>query len=448
MRKFPLKFAAFWPWMARLTPLCALFFVFLLPPPAFSSATAAVVSNHSRSQRVHSARRVSNGKRSSSRNHAGSRSHAEPRSHAGVARVAHRSRAARRSAALQARSSRTPSRRSTRTVAGLRRARRRRRLASTLDDVRMHTAAGAVSPSSFDGASSGTPEEMPAQQSSVAGVGHVAMLDTGASSAERSSPPQARNLPNFNVAVPGSMPMPLRGSHEVLVHQNIIADVEGLNRIQSEAQLSAMVRSGELVPLPAGSALVIDPRLPLNRRYCRPWTASFLQDLSRAHANVFGRPLQLTSAVRTVEFQRHLARYNGNAAPASGETASPHLTGQAIDLGKKGMSQHEIAWMREVLGQLQNSGKLDVEEEFEQACFHISVYRTYSPVSPAAASERLVAQSDAPSPAAIGSLARPQTTARALPAHSHSTARARRVSARRRRRRRHTGVSLLATRLR
>ena len=42
------------------------------------------------------------------------------------------------------------------------------------------------------------------------------------------------------------MPVALRGSHEVLVHQNIIADVEGLSRIQDDAQLSAMVRSGDL----------------------------------------------------------------------------------------------------------------------------------------------------------------------------------------------------------
>jgi hypothetical protein len=28
-------------------------------------------------------------------------------------------------------------------------------------------------------------------------------------------------------------------------------------------------------------------------------------------------------------------------------------------------------------------GKLDVEEEFQQACFHISVYRTYLPSLPA-----------------------------------------------------------------
>ncbi|MGC1869784.1 MAG: DUF5715 family protein [Acidobacteriaceae bacterium] len=204
-----------------------------------------------------------------------------------------------------------------------------------------------------------------------------------------------RDMPLFDTSIPRYMPAALRGSHEVLVHQNIIADVEGLSRIQNDAQLSAMVRSGDLVALPASPGLVIDPRLPLNRRYCRPWVAQFLSNLARAHEDIFGRPLLLTSAVRTVDFQRHLAHYNGNAAPTSGDTASPHLTGEAIDLGKKGMSLREIAWMRAVLGELQASGKLDVEEEFEQACFHISVYKTYAPHS--APPSELVARSDAPS---------------------------------------------------
>ncbi len=47
--------------------------------------------------------------------------------------------------------------------------------------------------------------------------------------------------------------------------------------------------------------------------------------------------------------------------------------------GKKGMSRAELAWMRARLLPLMQAGKIDVEEEFRQACFHISVYRTYLP---------------------------------------------------------------------
>jgi hypothetical protein len=58
------------------------------------------------------------------------------------------------------------------------------------------------------------------------------------------------------------------------------------------------------------------------------------------------------------------------------------LTGEALDFGKHGMSRAEIAWMRLYLRPLMQDGKLDVEEEFQQACFHISVYRSYAPELP------------------------------------------------------------------
>jgi hypothetical protein len=83
--------------------------------------------------------------------------------------------------------------------------------------------------------------------------------------------------------------------------------------------------------------------------------------------------------VRTVDFQRSLMQVNGNAAAPEGELASPHLTGAAVDIGKKGLSMQEIAWMRAFLLPLQQAGKIDVEEEFYQACFHISVYNSYAP---------------------------------------------------------------------
>jgi Family of unknown function (DUF5715) len=174
-------------------------------------------------------------------------------------------------------------------------------------------------------------------------------------------------------------PPPMKGSHESLVRQNVRSEEEGLTRVQDDAQLLAMRRAGDLVALPGSVTLSIDARLPANRRFCRPWTAQFLSDLSRVHYGRFHRALQVNSAVRTVEYQRHLELVNGNAAPAEGEDASPHLTGATIDIAKKGLSTGEIDWMRAYLGPLQAAGKLDVEEEFYQACFHITVYRSYRP---------------------------------------------------------------------
>ncbi len=174
------------------------------------------------------------------------------------------------------------------------------------------------------------------------------------------------------------MPAPLRGSRDVLVHQNTMANLDGLERISDDAQLDRLRSTRHLIDLPVSSSLRVNDDLPSNRRCARPWTALFAQDIARDFYARFHGPLWVTSAVRTVNFQARLLRVNGNAAGLSGDFASPHLTGQAIDFGKRGMTAAQLAWMRSYLLPLIQSGKIDVEEEFQQACFHISVYRRYA----------------------------------------------------------------------
>ena len=168
---------------------------------------------------------------------------------------------------------------------------------------------------------------------------------------------------------------PLVGSRESLMRQNERTEADGLTRIEDDAQLNQLRRDKALVPLPVSASLRVNEGLPMNRRYTRPWTAKFLIDLARAHYVRFHRSVQVNSAVRTVEYQRYLIEVNGNAAPADGDVASPHLSGATIDIAKKGLSSSEIAWMRGYLYPLQMAGKLDVEEEFYQSCFHITVYK-------------------------------------------------------------------------
>ena len=178
------------------------------------------------------------------------------------------------------------------------------------------------------------------------------------------------------------MPAPLRGSHEILLHQNEMADRDGLDRVQDDAGLLDLLRAKKLVAIPTDHTLVVDQRLPENRRYSRPWTAAFLAVLAHDYYSSFHEPLRVNSAVRTIAVQRRLLRSNGNAAPVTGENASPHLTGQAVDIAKRGLTLTQIAWMRTYLGPLIDQGKIDVEEEFQQSCFHISVYKNFLPVVP------------------------------------------------------------------
>jgi hypothetical protein len=178
------------------------------------------------------------------------------------------------------------------------------------------------------------------------------------------------------------VPAPLKGTHEILVHQNLMADEEGLERIRDEEELDRLRASHQLVELRESEALRVNPELAGNRRCARAWSVRFAEDMGRAFYARFRQPLQVNSAVRTVAYQIRLQRTNGNAAPVEGDVASPHLTGQALDFGKRGMSVEEISWMRAYLLPLIQAGKVDVEEEFQQACFHISVYRAYLPNLP------------------------------------------------------------------
>ncbi|HEX4031761.1 MAG TPA: DUF5715 family protein [Terracidiphilus sp.] len=214
------------------------------------------------------------------------------------------------------------------------------------------------------------------------GLTSTDLRNTGLPSAEPSSGPEPSSDMASLVIPRGAMPAPLRGSLASLERQNERLTSEGLERILNENDLAARIANHLLVPVPVSDAMTVNPDLPINHRYCRPWTAQFLADLARDHEAVFHRPLEVSSAVRTVQYQRKLMRINGNAAPAQGDIVSPHLTGATVDIAKNGLTRDEMKWMRHRLLQLQDEGKIDVEEEFQQSCFHITVYTSYAPPRP------------------------------------------------------------------
>jgi hypothetical protein len=197
--------------------------------------------------------------------------------------------------------------------------------------------------------------------------------------AKTPSTPAAAKPVSLRRKGPVALSRPLFGSHESLVRQNQKTEDDGLERIQDDDDLADRIARKMLVRVPVSSALAVNASLPENRRYCRPWTASFLADLARVHAALFHRPVLVSSAVRTVEYQKRLMEINGNAAAAEGDIASPHLTGATIDIAKQGLSRQELVWLRAWLLPLENAGKIDVEEEFQQTCFHITVYKSYVP---------------------------------------------------------------------
>lgn len=169
----------------------------------------------------------------------------------------------------------------------------------------------------------------------------------------------------------------LRGSRDSLLKQNQEIDQANLPRIEDDAQLEQLEQSGALIQIPESDYLAVNPSLKENRRYVRPWTAQFVDDLGREFYEKFHKPIEVTSAVRTVDQQRHLMRVNGNAAPAEGEIASSHLAGTTVDIGKRGLSRKQHKWIENYLEQMKQTSVIEPEEERHQACFHVMVSERY-----------------------------------------------------------------------
>ena len=167
-------------------------------------------------------------------------------------------------------------------------------------------------------------------------------------------------------------------SHESLLIQNAEIDRLDLPRIQDETELEALKADGSLLEIKAGETLRFDPRLDPSRRFCRPWTLDFVNDLGQAYYHRFHDQIQVNSAVRTVRVQKKLRRHNRNAAPADGDTASSHLAGVTVDLQRRGLSKDQVRWMEHYLFYMKSLGLVEPEEERRHWCFHVMVSGHYS----------------------------------------------------------------------
>ena len=169
-----------------------------------------------------------------------------------------------------------------------------------------------------------------------------------------------------------------RPSRESLLLQNAEVDRMELPRIQDDFELESLKSKGDLVEITTSEHLRFDPRLDPDRRYCRPWTRDFVEDLSKAYFEAFGAQIQVNSAVRTVKIQKKLRRHNRNAAPEKGELASSHLAGTTVDLQRRGMTPQQIKWVQQYMMPLKELGLIEPEEERRQWVFHVMVSNRYA----------------------------------------------------------------------
>ena len=170
----------------------------------------------------------------------------------------------------------------------------------------------------------------------------------------------------------------LRGSHESMLRQNDEINKLELPRIMDDDQLNELIARQDLVHIDESPSLKVASNIEPNKRYCRPWTREFLDDLSQSYYEQFHQPIQVNSAVRTVEQQHNLRRHNRNAAPETGEITSSHLGGLTVDINKRGLPRKQRQWISEYVYQLQQAGLVEAAEERRQPVFHVMVYDGYT----------------------------------------------------------------------
>lgn len=146
---------------------------------------------------------------------------------------------------------------------------------------------------------------------------------------------------------------------------------------EDEEALRRATDAGDLVPLSSVELSQLQPRLwghsPIAERdlanqslyvALRPPAMGMLIDISR---RVIDGPVELTSAVRTTEYQRALMRGNSNA-----NTDVPtHVMGYAIDIGLKFATEQTAKDLRRVLDEMRDAGDIYFIAERNQLTFHV-----------------------------------------------------------------------------
>lgn len=103
--------------------------------------------------------------------------------------------------------------------------------------------------------------------------------------------------------------------------------------------------------------------------FIRPEAREVILELARGYHERFGRPLPVTSMIRTQRYQKRLGRVNRNATPVE---MPPHTTGMAFDVSYKFMPPDEQNFLMEEVARLKGGGRVEAVRE-RRNHFHVYV---------------------------------------------------------------------------
>jgi len=104
--------------------------------------------------------------------------------------------------------------------------------------------------------------------------------------------------------------------------------------------------------------------------YLRPAARDVLEEVGGVYRERFGRPLPVTSVVRTVEYQNRLSKTNANATRIE---TPPHSTGLAFDIFYRYMDAEEQDFLMAELARLKDAGRIEVLRE-RRDHFHVFAF--------------------------------------------------------------------------
>jgi hypothetical protein len=103
--------------------------------------------------------------------------------------------------------------------------------------------------------------------------------------------------------------------------------------------------------------------------FIRPRAREVLLEIAKDYHQQFGRPLPVTSMIRTQRYQKRLGRVNRNATPVE---LAPHTTGMAFDLSYKFMAPDEQNFIMDEVARLKEGGRVEALRE-RRNHFHVYV---------------------------------------------------------------------------